>query len=220
MINLAQYSDKACISYLEMPEMGIDLLSRDGRCCQSVEPVGMSSLRRSLAWARTFSTMLNFKQFCAVAGTFPCHPIAPRNLFQPPDQVWLHVPASLLISVGKPERLQHTQPAGACGLLPPIRMIRRHPALPVPRSNQITIDSGRAFLQDVEATIPRGAYFETDWPKVERHKLGRPRLKSVSKIFARDDQITASIIQAPDHDMAVRAAGVIVVRRDPIQIGL
>ena len=56
-------------------------------------------------------------------------------------------------------------------------------------------------------------------PQFQRRPFLRPQAHAVGYVVLGDDQVFAEVVLAPDDYVAVRVAGVVVVHRDPIELG-
>jgi len=119
---------------------------------------------------------------------------------------------------GKAEPLEPLQPAGPQRLLK--RVLGRRPRDTLGRvlAQQGAVDVSQPFLADLFPQPILDLEIRSR-AEVEPDDLGGPLAHARRHVFAGDDEVLVPVGLAADEDMAVRMAGVVVVDRDPIELG-
>lgn len=150
-------------------------------------------------------------------------------LHQPDDVAALAHPAKRILQplgepvvttakiLGQLHAPQLAQSAGGDRLLERIVVGGGHLASLIHTAQKAAVDRGQSLLVDI-VPQPRLDLKVGSRPQIERNQLGRALAQPVRDIFAGDDEIVAAIVDAAQHDMGVRALGVEVIERDPVEL--
>src|SRR3546814_6262421 len=96
--------------------------------------------------------------------------------------------------------LQLLQPGGAQRLLERVAVARAHDAVLVHVAHQPPVDRGQP-LGTAILTQPRLDFEIGAWTQVERRQAHRAFANPVGDIFARDDEVVATIVAPAQHDV-------------------
>ena len=117
----------------------------------------------------------------------------------------------------QPETLEFSQSAHADGMVECAARLGTDENIRIGVAQHRTVDAGEPFLFDFGAK-PLLNCIVGARAKVEIDQLASALAQAAADIVARDDQIPAALVLAPDDDMRVRMAGVVVIDCNPIEL--
>ena len=129
-------------------------------------------------------------------------------------------PTSRFNLFGEIEPLELLQTGGAQALLQGRPGVARRidNAVTSGQSLQAAVETGPPLKFDL-APEPGFDLVIAPRAKVKRDNLGRPLAHPLADVIAGDDQVLALVVLAPQHDVAVRVAGIEMIDSHPIELG-
>jgi hypothetical protein len=134
-------------------------------------------------------------------------------------QVFGQAPLPWRDLLGQTQTFQLLQPPRAESLPETILVSAGTNSAVQPRfAEKIAVETGKAFLLDLRPQpgldLPIGARTQ-----VQGYDFCGPLPHPPAEVLPGDDQVFPTVVLAAEDDMTVRMAGVVVVNRDPIQLG-
>ena len=152
------------------------------------------------------------------------HPVGVGALAELPQlglQAGVERPHARPALLGEPEPLQCLEPAGLHGLargIPLARAAGDEDAVLGP-GEQRTVEAGEALLLDLARQLLQALQLALR-TELQRHQGLGAGAHTVPDVVARNDEVAPLVVAAADHDVGVGVAGVEVVDRDPVELGV